>query len=68
MSESVGEDFPKQQARLRELLKQYQAIGPAGTFGAMSIEQALKQAEEAAIGGDIIATLKAYQNMVSHTG
>jgi len=34
----------------------------------MSIEQVLKQADEAAIGDDIVATLKAYQNMVSHTG
>lgn len=46
---SVGEEFPKEQARVRELLEEYKAIGPAGAFGAMMLEQALRRADAAAI-------------------
>jgi hypothetical protein len=58
---SVGEDFPKQQARVRALLPIYDAIGPAGQFGKVMLEATLKQAEEAAISGDIVAILQAYE-------
>jgi hypothetical protein len=58
---SVGEDFPKQQERVRGLLEIYKSIGPNGRFGAMMIEQTLKEAEEAAISGDPIAILRAYK-------
>jgi hypothetical protein len=60
---SVGEDFPKQQARARELLKAYREIGPAGRFGALMIEQALRRADEAAISGDVVAVLRSYQEL-----
>ena len=60
---SVGEDFPKQQERCRELLTQYQAIGSAGAFGHAMIAQVLKRAEEAAISGDVVAVLRAYEEM-----
>ena len=60
---SVGEDFPRQQARCRELLAQYQAIGPAGAFGHAMISQILQRADEAAISGDAVAILRAYEAM-----
>lgn len=46
--ETIGEALPKEQARCRELLSQYRAIGPAGHFGAIMIEQALKRAADGA--------------------
>lgn len=63
MSASVGEDFPKQQARARELLSQYHQIGPAGTFGAMMIEQAMQRADKAIAGGDVIEILRSYEEL-----
>ena len=57
---SVGEEFPKEQARVRELLLQYKAIGPAGTLGAIMIEQALQRADQAAISGDVVAILRSF--------
>lgn len=60
---TVGDDYPVQQARCRELLTLYYALGEVGAFGAVQIEAALKQADEAAISGDIVAILKAYQAM-----
>ncbi len=60
-STSVGEDFPKQQARVREVLKLYHEIGPSGMFGAAAIEQTLREADEAQSSGDIIRILQSYE-------
>lgn len=60
---SLGEDFPKQQARVRELLVEYRKIGPAGAFSAMMIGAALAEAEKAAISGDVVAIMKAYKKL-----
>lgn len=65
---SVGEEFPKEQARVRELLGEYKAIGPSGAFGAIMIEQVLQRAEKAAISGDIIAILRSYEELKGCTG
>lgn len=60
---TVGEDFPNEQARARELLAEYKKLGPAGRFGAAVIEQTLKRADAAAISGDVVAVLAAYQEL-----
>ena len=61
--DTVGDDFPRQQQRVRELLKDYNDIGPAGAFGAAAIEQVLQRADRAAISGDIVAILRSYQEL-----
>ena len=63
MSDSIGSLFPIEQARVRELLGWYKALGPAGTFGAMMIEQSLAEADQAAISGDPVAIVRAYQRL-----
>lgn len=60
---SVGDEYPKEQARCRELLAAYQKLGPVGAFGAWSIEEALKAADEAMAGGDVVAILVAFKAM-----
>jgi hypothetical protein len=65
LTTSVGEDFPKQQARVRECLKNGREIGPAGAFYVAVCEAALRQADEAAISGDPVAILRAYEEMRS---
>lgn len=60
---SLGEDYPKQQARVREVLKLYQEMGPAGRFGAAMIEADLREADEAAVSGDIVRMLSAYHKL-----
>ena len=62
-NESVGEDFPRQQARLRELMEQYASIGPGGTFGLIILKAMANRAEEAIASGDIVAILKSYAEM-----
>lgn len=63
MTKTVGDEFPKEQARVREVLGHYKEIGPAGAFGAAMIEAALKRADEAAMSGDIVAILRSYQEL-----
>ena len=60
MSESLAEAFPKEQARVREILGHYKDIGPAGAFGAMLIEQDLAAADRAVASGDVVAMLRAF--------
>lgn len=60
---SLGEDFPNEQARVRELLGLYKSLGPNGAFGALMIEQVLQRADQAAISGDVIAMIQSYQEM-----
>lgn len=58
---TLGDDMPKQQARVRELLGVYKSIGVSGQFGAMMIENDLREADEAVISGDVVRILRAYQ-------
>ena len=59
---SLGDEFPKEQSRVRELLGFYKTI-PAGAFGAAMLEQALRRADEAAISGDPVAILRSYEEL-----
>jgi len=60
---TLGEDFPKEQERCRELLEQYRQIGPAGAFGSIMIEKTLQDADKAAISGDLVWMIAAYKRM-----
>lgn len=63
MGESLAEALPKEMARVREVLGQYRAIGPAGMFGAAFIEQDLRAADQAVMSGDVVAMLRAYEQL-----
>ncbi len=63
MSTTLGDEYPKEQARCRELLGLYKEIGPAGQFGALMIEDMLRRADEAVVQGDVIAMLRVFQEM-----
>jgi tRNA nucleotidyltransferase/poly(A) polymerase len=60
---TVGEEYPQEQSRCRELIERYRAIGPAGTFAALAITEVLREADEAAIGGDPVRILRAFKAM-----
>lgn len=59
-STSVGEDFPREQARVREIQQHARDIGPAGAFLVMMTEQALRAADQAMASGDTVAIVRAY--------
>lgn len=60
---TLGDEYPKQQARLRELIQLYSDLGPVGAFGKVVIEQVLRRADEAAISGDVVAMLRSFEEM-----
>jgi hypothetical protein len=63
MSESLAEALPKEMARVREVVGLYKALGPVGAFGAAFIEQDLREADNAAMSGDVVRMLRAYQKL-----
>lgn len=59
---TLGEAYPEEQARLRELLIEYKKI-PTGTFASLMIEALLRRADKAAIEQDLPEMIKIYQEM-----
>lgn len=68
MTTTVGDDFPVQQARVRQIQQDAREIGPEGHFLVVMCEQALREAEAAAISGDIVRILRAYQELKEFKG
>lgn len=60
---TLGDEFPKELQRNRELLKVYQSLGPVGTFGAAFISQDIATAEKALAEGDTVAMIRIYQKL-----
>ncbi len=60
---SLGEQYPIQQARCRELLGEYKAIGPAGAFGHAMIEAILKRSDKAVIENNLPEMLVCFDEM-----
>lgn len=60
---TLGDEFPKEQARVREVLGYYKEIGPAGAFGAAMIEDVLRRADRAAVSGDVIEMLRVFKEL-----
>ncbi|MFA6165405.1 MAG: hypothetical protein WC700_02230 [Gemmatimonadaceae bacterium] len=60
---SVGEAFPREQERVRELLIEYDKLGPVGAFGALMLRDTLARADAAMASGDVIAILRSYEEL-----
>jgi len=64
---TLGDDFPKQQQRCRELLEQYAECakmpGVYVGFAVANIKGVLKEADEAAISGDLPRMIASYESM-----
>lgn len=63
MSESLGEAFPKAQARLRAALQHGREIGPAGTFYCAVIEDLLARADRALREQDLVKMINVFKEM-----
>lgn len=61
--ETIGDEYPRQQARIRMLIGYYREIGPAGNFGAAMLEATLREADAAMASGDIVRVLRALATM-----
>lgn len=60
---TVGDDFPYQQARIRECRDRGIEIGPAGCFYVAMCDDLLRRADVAAISGDLTQILAVYRDM-----
>lgn len=61
---SVGEELPKEMARVRDvLIPRYQEIGPAGGFAIMMMRHALDKASKALAEGDVVEIIRTYQEL-----
>lgn len=63
MSDSLAEALPREQARVREILALYKALGPAGMFGAGMIEADLREADAAVMSSDLVRMIRAYKKL-----
>jgi hypothetical protein len=64
MMDNLAEAYPKEQARCSRILEIYKSI-PTGWFGVLHIEATLREANEAAASGDLVAMIRAYEKMKS---
>lgn len=62
-TENLMDGLMNELNRNRELLAEYKAIGPAGFFGASMIQLSIQKGEQAIRSGDVIAMLRAYEDL-----
>lgn len=60
---SLGEDYPKQQARMRVLLDHGRSVGAVGHFYCTMIEDVLRRADKAVMEQDLPAMVRIYKEM-----
>lgn len=63
MSSSLGEAFPREQARLRGLLEYTGGMGPELNFYRAVIEDVLRRADKAAMEQDVVAMIRIFKEM-----
>jgi len=56
-------EMQQEMNRCRELLAEYEKIGPSGAFGAAVIKNSIKSGEAAIASGDIDRMLAAYEDL-----
>jgi hypothetical protein len=69
MSESLDEALPKEQARVRELIRMYRdpMLQGSGEFAARMMEASLQAADKAVISGDVVEMIQAFQDLKTWT-
>ena len=63
MSDSIGSALPGELARCEGLIERYEAIGPAGAFGKMMIQQVINEARAAQSSSDVAAMVRSFAAM-----
>ena len=62
-TKTLADALPQEMARVREALGHYKEIGHAGKFAAAMIELDLREADKAAISGDVVAMLRSLKTL-----
>lgn len=68
MSNTLGDALPQEMARVRKLKELYLSLpGGAGRPAAYMMELSLQAADRAVMGGDVVAMLRAYEDLKGYT-
>jgi hypothetical protein len=67
--ETLGDALPKEQARVRELIRRYRdpILGGCGELAARMMEVALQEADQAIMSGDIARMIQAHKELMGFT-
>jgi len=67
--EVLGESLPKEMARVRELIIQYNdpMLNGCGRMAAAMMENSLREADKAAMSGDLVAMINAYNDLKDYS-
>jgi hypothetical protein len=61
---TLGESLPIEMARVRDkIMPLYQSIGPSGGFALAMMRKALDDAARAMVEGDVVAMIRAYEDL-----
>jgi hypothetical protein len=63
MDDNLMTGLIRERDRVRDMLKEYEAIGPAGMFGAAMIKADLKRADDAIATGDVVEMIAALKEL-----
>lgn len=67
-TESLGEALPREMKRVRdEVIPAYIAIGPSGGLALLMMRAELDAATKALAEGDVVAMLRAYENLKGYS-
>lgn len=61
--DTLGDALPREIKRAQQLIVDYRALGPVGSFGAMMIQQDIDAAIKALAEGDVVAMIRAYNEL-----
>lgn len=64
---TLGDELPKEMARVRELLPMYREIGPAGFFALSMMNNDLDRAARAMAEGNVVEMIRAYQSIKEYS-
>jgi len=69
-NDTLADALPREQARVRELLSQYEEVDRMPnancSFAIAGIKASLSRADVAASSGDVVAMIRALENLRSH--
>ena len=64
---TFADELPRQQARCREILEVATLLGVPGMFLSQCIKRSLARADQAAAAGDVVAMLRALQDLSGYS-
>lgn len=60
---TLADALPKEQERVRELIPIYESIGAPGAFALAMMKNSLREADNAAASGDVVAMMRALEDL-----